>query len=61
MSEHRTTIRPVSVPEWVLHWPVCSCGWTGYVLRTREMAADQAAEHLVDDHPNAAQPALFDL
>lgn len=65
MSEHRITIRPVPVPEWTLHWPVCSCGWVGDVLRTRPLAADQVDEHLAEEHPEdtdtAAQPALFDL
>lgn len=59
---HRTTIRPVPVPEWVLHWPQCSCGWRGDIVRTRPVAQDQVDEHLAEhtDIP-AAQPALFDL
>ncbi|WP_017584313.1 hypothetical protein [Nocardiopsis valliformis] len=58
---HHIEIRPQPVPEWVLHWPVCTCGWAGYVLRTRPMAEEQAAEHLAEHHPTAPeQPALFD-
>ena len=61
---HRTTIRPVPVPEWTLHRPVCSCGWAGDIVRTRQLAADQVEEHLADEHPstddNVEQPTLFD-
>ena len=60
--KHRTEIRPVPVPEWVLHWPVCSCGWRGDIVRTRPLAVDQADEHLTEHHPDddVVQPALFD-
>ena len=59
---HRTRIEPVPVPEWVLHWPQCSCGWQGYILRTQQMAEDQAEEHLAEAHPSAEveQRGLFD-
>lgn len=58
--KHRTRIEPVPVPEWVLHWPQCSCGWRGDILRTRPLAQDQEAEHLAEAHPTTEQPALFD-
>ncbi|MBB5495811.1 hypothetical protein [Nocardiopsis metallicus] len=63
MGHHLIQIRPQPVPGWVLHWPVCTCGWTGYVLRTQQMAQDQADEHLAEHLPTTspAQPALFDL
>ncbi|RKR98979.1 hypothetical protein DFP74_6700 [Nocardiopsis sp. Huas11] len=58
---HRTRIEPVPVPEWTLHQPRCSCGWRGDLLRTRPLAADQADEHLAEEHPatETEQPALF--
>lgn len=59
---HRTTIRPVPVPEWTLHRPACSCGWAGDIVRTHPLAVDQVDEHLADFDPvPVAQPALFDL
>ncbi|MGW8527025.1 hypothetical protein [Nocardiopsis sp. NPDC055824] len=59
---HRVQIRPVPVPDWVLHRPTCSCGWTGDIVRTHVLADEQVFEHL-DEHPDssAAQAALFDL
>ena len=59
---HRTRIEPVPVPEWTLHWPLCSCGWRGDLLRTHPLATGQAEEHLAEAHPSAEveQPALFD-
>ena len=64
MTHHLIEIRPVPVPEWTLHWPLCICGWTGDIVRTRPLAQDQVAEHLASEHPDTtpvAQPALFDL
>ena len=57
---HRPEVRPVPVTDWVLHRPVCSCGWGGDIVRTSRFAQDQVDEHLAE-HPEmaAAQAALF--
>jgi hypothetical protein len=59
---HRIEIRPVPVTAWTLHQPRCECGWSGDIVRTRPLAADQADEHLAEHHPDddVVQPALFD-
>ncbi|MES0838350.1 hypothetical protein [Nocardiopsis tropica] len=59
MSDHRTQVRPVPVPDWVLHRPLCSCGWGGDIVRTRHLADDQVTEHLAEHPEAAAQAALF--
>lgn len=58
MAHHLIEIRPVPVPGWVLHWPMCTCGWEGDLVRTHPLAQDQVDEHLADHSP--AQPTLFD-
>ncbi|WP_157983590.1 MULTISPECIES: hypothetical protein [unclassified Nocardiopsis] len=59
MRSHRPNVRPVPVPDWVLHRPTCSCGWTGDTVRTRALADDQVHEHLTEHHhQEAEQPAL---
>ncbi len=60
MSGHHPDIRPVPVPDWVLYRPVCSCGWTGDIVRTRPFAEDQVDEHLAASAPQTRveQPAL---
>ncbi|MBR8745324.1 hypothetical protein [Nocardiopsis sp. MG754419] len=58
---HLIEIRPVPVPEWTLHWPLCTCGWAGDIVRTHPLAQDQVDEHLATQPPDSAQPALFDL
>jgi hypothetical protein len=52
---HRPEVRPVPVPDWVLHWPLCECGWRGDIVRTRAFADDQVVEHL-DEHHDEIDP-----
>jgi hypothetical protein len=59
VRSHRPDVLPVRVPEWTLHRPTCSCGWTGDTVRTRAFADDQVNEHLAATTDTAVvQPAL---
>ena len=57
---HRPRIEPVPVTDWTLHWPRCTCGWDGDIVRTRALADDQVDEHLAEAE-TTYQPTLFPL
>jgi len=58
---HRVRIQPVPVPDWTLHWPRCTCGWDGDIVRTRAYADAQEQEHLGEHTTtiHTVQDALF--